>query len=95
MNSPDELVARLRNNGTSTTDSMYAADAIERLSREKAEQAREIESLKADAERYRWLMQDEGHNGLMATLASLCATNEPIKPQMDAAIDAALRKEKP
>ena len=37
--------------------------------------------LEADAMRYRWLM---------VTLASLCATGDPIKPQMDAAIDAAI-----
>ncbi len=54
--------------------------------------ATEIDKLRKDAERYCWLMQDDGHNALMATLASLCANDDPIKPQMDAAIDAAMAK---
>lgn len=62
-----------------------AADRIEQLEAERDE-------LKADAMRYRWLMDNDGHNALMATLASLCATDDPIKPQMDAAIDAAIAK---
>ncbi len=51
----------------------------------------DIQLLCKDAERYRWLMQDDGHNALMATLASLCANDGPIKPQMDEAIDIAMR----
>jgi hypothetical protein len=56
----------------------------------------EVESagIKKDAARYRWMMKDDGHNALMSTLASLCAKDDPIKPQMDAAIDAAIAAKK-
>lgn len=73
--------------------SNYNNDLLREQEREISMLRQQLAELKADAERYRWLMKDDGHNALMATLAGLCATDDPIKPQMDAAIDVAMKGE--
>ena len=47
------------------------------------------DALELDAKRYRYMMRDD-ETALYVALAHLCANDEPIKPQMDAAIDAAI-----
>lgn len=63
-------------------------DHIDALSRYADQQADLARRNQEDAERYRWWMRDDKFNALAAMLASFCASDEPLKPQMDAAIDA-------
>ena len=65
------------------------ADTLEAQSATIAEQAREIEALRADAERYRWL-RDEDDDPVCSLRQLFTMTGKP--KDVDAAVDAAMRK---
>jgi len=80
-----DLIARLRD-WSEGADTSYlcdeAADALEA-------QAREIEALRADAERYRWL-RDEDDDPVCSLRQLFTMTGKP--KDVDDAVDAAMRK---
>lgn len=73
-----DLIARLREWGIPTA--LKAADALD-------QQVREIEALRADAERYRWL-RDEDDDPCVSLVQLFTETGKP--EDVDAAIDAAI-----
>lgn len=81
-----DLIARLRQMAAGLHDDMStgaeAADALEA-------QAREIEALRADAGRYRWL-RDEDDDPVCSMRQLFTMTGKP--KDVDAAVDAAMRK---
>jgi len=94
----DTLIQRLRRHRGDYIEEMdEAADALE-------QQAAQIEALRADATRYRWLRMRDWFN------SELCVLRDPKRvltegiglgadcpslSRLDAAIDAALRQEQP
>jgi len=68
----------------------HEEDAIAAWNR-RAQPAEEVQQ---DAKRYRYMMRD-GETAIFVVLSHLCATDDPLKPQMDAAIDEAMAKDTP
>lgn len=93
MSNTDELIGRLRHLVRVDRDDLGlledAPDALTALQKQVAEQAVQIEALRADAERYRKWRDDYSRMEPTEMLIRLADALEP--DEVDAAIDAAIK----
>lgn len=96
----DELVAELEEHYSEITDPLEFGDGAVRRSKTIMALLAERTELKRDAERYRWLREQEAERGISVVsigvwerAATCTATTFPDPSSLDAAIDAAMQSE--